>query len=89
VVETTALVQHRLGMTAVAALTRELLPVVSVEWVGEADHREAEAALLAAGRRQLSLVDAVSCVLMRRLGADSAFTFDPHFEREGFRAVGP
>ena len=89
VVETTALVQHRLGMTAVASLIRELLPVVSVEWVSEADHREAAAALLAAGRRQVSLVDAVSFVLMRRLGADVAFTFDPHFEGEGFRAVGP
>jgi predicted nucleic acid-binding protein len=76
-------------MTAAAALTRELLPVVSVEWVGEADHREAAAALLAAGRCLVSLVDAVSFVLMRRLGAESAFTIDPHFEREGFRAVGP
>jgi len=89
VVETTALVQHRLGLPAVAALTRELLPVVSVEWVSEADHREAAAALLAAGRRRVSLVDTVSFVLMRRLGAESAFTFDPHFEGEGFRAVGP
>jgi predicted nucleic acid-binding protein len=89
VVETTALVQHRLGMAAVADLTRALLPVVSVEWVSEADHREAATALLAAGRRQVSLVDNVSFVLMRRLGADSAFTFDPHFEGEGFRVVGP
>ena len=63
VVETTALVQHRLGMAAVAALTRELLPVVSVEWVSEADHREAAAGLLAAGRREVGLVDAVSFVL--------------------------
>lgn len=89
VVETTALVQHRLGMAAVSSLARELLPVVSVEWVTELDHREAAAALLAAGRRQVSLVDSVSFVLMRRLGTESAFTFDPHFESEGFRAVGP
>ena len=89
VLEATALVQHRLGMKAVAVLTREVLPVMAIEWVSEADHREATAALLAAGKRRLSLVDSVSFVLMRRLGIESAFAFDPDFEVEGFTPVAP
>jgi uncharacterized protein len=88
VVETTALVQHRLGMKAVAALTRDLLPVMSVDFVSEADHREAAAAHLAAGRRQVSLVDQVSFVVMRRIGSETAFAFDAHFDAEGFSTLG-
>jgi predicted nucleic acid-binding protein len=88
VVEATALAQHRLGMEAVAALVRDVLPVIGVEWVAETDHREAMAALLAAGRRHVSLVDSVSFVLMRRLGAETAFAFDVHFTSEGFRTIG-
>ena len=88
VVETTALVQHRLGMDAVAALLRDLLPVVVIEWVTEADHREAVASLLAAGRRSVSLVDCVSFVIMRRMGFERAFAFDANFPGEGFRTLG-
>jgi predicted nucleic acid-binding protein len=88
VVETTALTQDRLGMEAVAALVRDVLPVIGVEWVTERDHGEAVAALLAAGRRHVSLVDTVSFVLMRRLGAETVFAFDAHFANEGFRTIG-
>lgn len=88
VVETTALAQHRLGLEAVAVLVRDVLPVMHVEWVTESDHREALAALLAAGRRLVSLVDCVSFVLMHRLGVEVAFAFDVHFTQEGFRTLG-
>jgi uncharacterized protein len=88
VVESTALVQHRPGMDAVAALLRDLMPVVVIEWVTEADHREAMAALLAAGRRSVSLVDCVSFVIMRRMGFETAFAFGAHFPGEGFRTLG-
>lgn len=86
-VESTALVQHRLGLEAVRALHDDLLPTVAVEWVDERTHGQALAAVLAAGRREVSLVDRVSFELMRGLGIRRAFAFDEDFEREGFTVV--
>jgi len=84
VVETTAVVQHRLGVEAVRAFTGDLLPLVEVEFVDAGVHAAATAALLAAGRRHLSLVDCSSFELMRRAGADPVFGFDRHFSEQGF-----
>lgn len=86
-VEVFALVQARLGMAAVRALSDDLLPVVRTVWITEQDHRGAVQALLAADRQRLSLVDCSSFVVMRRLGLRVAFTFDEDFERQGFQAV--
>ncbi|HID83570.1 MAG TPA: PIN domain-containing protein [Anaerolineaceae bacterium] len=86
-VETFALVQHRLGIPAVRALQQDLLPVMTVRWVDAEVHQAAVAALLAAGRRDLSLVDCVSFELMRRHGWDMALTFDSDFHDQGFRCI--
>jgi len=87
VVEAFALVQSRFGMDAVRRLHEEILPPLTVEWVTEADHHAAVAAVLAADRRPLSLVDCASFEGMRRLGTQRAFAFDPHFEELGFEPV--
>ncbi len=42
---------------------------------------------VAAGRRQLSLVDCVSFEVMRRIGLNRAFCLDPHFEEQGFEVL--
>ncbi|MCC6365516.1 MAG: type II toxin-antitoxin system VapC family toxin [Bryobacterales bacterium] len=84
VVESCVLAQSRLGLAAVRAIHEELLPVMEVVWVDEATHSLAMAALLAAQRRRLSLVDCVSFAAMRRRGLQSAFAFDQHFIEEGF-----
>jgi predicted nucleic acid-binding protein len=42
------------------------------------------AALLAARRRKLSLVDCASFTVMRQAGARLAFAFDRHFTEEAF-----
>jgi len=88
-VETFALVQHRLGIKAARALQEDLVPVLTTEWVDPATHREALAALLAAGRRSLSLVDCTSFSTMRRLGLREAFAFDAHFAEQGFHLLLP
>lgn len=88
VVETTALLQRRLGTASVRAFTEGGLRVVHVEWVSRDDHAAALSALLAAGRRGLSLVDCTSFEVMRRLGVRRAFAFDPDFEAQGFEVVG-
>ena len=84
VVETTALVRHRLGMDAVRVLTAEVLPVLDVHWITEDDHLHAQNALLAAERRKLSLVDCSSFYVMRTRLLRIAFAFDPHFHQHGF-----
>ena len=84
VVECAALVQHRLGMQAASALHRQLLPLVRVVWVDEALHDRAVAALLAAGRREVSLVDWTSFELIRTYALETAFAFDAHFWEQGF-----
>src|SRR5437870_8465537 len=72
-VETYALAQSRLGLDAVRTFTEDVVPLLSVYWITEAEHRAAVAALLAANRRQLSLVDCTSFVVMRQLHLRAAF----------------
>jgi predicted nucleic acid-binding protein len=86
-VETSALVQHRLGMEAVRVLQEDVVPVLRVEWVDKNAHNAGVTALLIAARRQLSLVDCVSFDTMRRLGIRRAFTFDRHFIEQGFEHI--
>jgi predicted nucleic acid-binding protein len=87
VVETTALLQRRLGLEAVRRLVDDLLPLVEIAWVDEPTHVEAREALLAGGRRAVSLVDWVSFLVMRRHGVRRAFTFDDDFAVEGFEVL--
>lgn len=85
--ETFALVQARLGIDAVRGFSDDLLPLIRTAWVTQEDHRGAVQALLAADRRELSLVDCSSFLVMRKLGLESAFTFDEDFEDQGFKTV--
>jgi len=82
--ETHALVQHRLGIEAVRVLHEEILPVITVDWIDDRTHNEAVAAMLVAGQKDLSLVDCASFVTMRRLGLRRAFALDHHFREQGF-----
>ena len=87
-VETYALAHRRLGPAAVRVLADDLLPVAEVEFVGRDAHDRAIAAVVAANRRDLSLVDAVSFEVMRRRGISRAFAFDRHFAEAGFGPAG-
>ena len=86
-VETFALIQHRIGLEAVRELTRDVVPVLTVRWPGEEEHDSATAAVLAAGRRRLSLVDCTSFEVMKVLGIRRCFAFDPHFREQGFECL--
>jgi len=87
VLETTALIQNRLGLEAVSVFHEEVLPVIYQEWINPDLHQKAVMALLAARRRDVSLVDYTSFVLMRHLGIRTAFTFDLHFAEQGFETL--
>lgn len=88
-VETFALVQHRLGMPALRTLQEDVIPVLTVEWIGEGLHDKSVAAVLTSGRRALSLVDCSSFEIMRELGIGAAFAFDAHFSEQGFERIPP
>lgn len=85
--ETTALLQHRFGVDAVRLLESEILPVLEIRWIDQLLHTQALSALLAANRRNLSLVDCTSFDLMRQNGIKTVFTFDPHFREQGFNLI--
>jgi predicted nucleic acid-binding protein len=83
-VETTALLQHRYGLDAVRRFQNDVIPIMDVVWVDAELHREGAAAVLTAGRRELSLVDCTSFACMRGRGITRAFHFDRHFRTQGF-----
>jgi predicted nucleic acid-binding protein len=87
IVESSALLQSRLGLEALREFAADVLPIVDVHVVDEGQHRSAFHALLVAARRRLSLVDCASFECMRRAGLDRAFCFDPHFAEQGFSVV--
>lgn len=89
VLESCAVAQRRFGMAAVRVLLDEILPLVHVEWIQENDHAVGATALLAAGRRHLSLVDCVSFAVMRRLRVRQCLATDPHFAEQGFTQYSP
>ena len=86
-VETCALMQNRLGSTAIKAFQEDIVPVLNIEWVDKVVHYAAVAVVLSSKRKRLSLVDCVSFETMRLLGVTTAFTFDKHFMEQGFTCI--
>jgi predicted nucleic acid-binding protein len=86
-VETAALLQHRLGVPAVRAFHEDVCPLLAVDWVSQERHHAAMEALLVAGRKKLSLVDCTSFQIMRERAVQKAFCFDRHFREQGFEVL--
>lgn len=85
--ETYGLVAIRLShRVARAWLERNTLPV---ERVQDTDEEEAREILLTHDDKSFSYVDATSFALMERLDLETAFTFDPDFQRFGFTPLRP
>ena len=87
ILETTALLQHRFGIKALRLFESDILPVVEIAWVDETIQKQGMSALLAANRRNISLVDCTSFEIMRQMGFDKVLTFDPHFREQGFNVI--
>ncbi len=85
--ETIALAQRRHGMLFVHSFQLSAVPVLSIHWIDASIHATGVAALLAANRRQLSLVDCTSFQAMRQLGIDTVFAFDEHFAEQQFICI--
>lgn len=87
-VETAALVLRRVGVEGARQLVADVEPALGVVWVDASVHHAATAAMLASGRRSISLVDWTSFEIMRAHGIEAVFAFDEDFERQGFRVLG-
>jgi len=85
--ESSALLQRRLGLEAYRDFETQVVPLLHIEWIDEARHRSGVLATLSAGRRRLSLVDCVSFQVMRQAGVRTAFCFDDHFREQGFEVL--
>jgi uncharacterized protein len=81
--ESMALIQHRLGIRAARQFDEELMPVLRVHWIDAELHTTALKMVLAIGQRDLSLVDCTNIELMRRLGHRTIFAFDRRYPEQG------
>ena len=84
--ETYALLGHRIGIEAVAGLRNALEPLLDVVWVDRRLHERALDRVIGEGARK-SLVDVISFLVMDDRGIDAAFSFDSDFETAGFRRI--
>lgn len=87
IVETMAVLQHRGGLSVVRRFLGEFFPALQVHWIIEPEHTAAVDQLLATDRRQISLVDCTSFLMIRHLGCVTTFAFDPDFAVQGFTVI--
>ena len=83
-VESMALLQARLGLSAATKLAKDAASFV-VEWVDDDLHAVGVAELERTKKRQVSLVDHISFLVMKRRNVAMAFAFDPDFASAGFQ----
>jgi uncharacterized protein len=87
ILESIALLQKRFGLDKVRGFQGKLLPLIQIEWIDKNQHEAAIQAVFQENRSGLSLVDCTTFQTMRRLGIETAFTFDGHFREEGFKVI--
>jgi len=86
-VESFTLLQSRLGLSAAVQLQSKIAPLLEIEWINEQQHSNTVNQVLGANRRNLSLVDCSSFDTMRSRNIEKAFTFDKHFQEQGFTVI--
>lgn len=87
VVESSALVERRLGRSATRDLLERLVGQVRVVYIDESIHDAATSAYLASGTAGPSLVDFTSFEVMRRRGIRTALAVDRDFTDAGFEVI--
>ncbi|MGH8647350.1 MAG: type II toxin-antitoxin system VapC family toxin [Gammaproteobacteria bacterium] len=85
--ETSALLQHRIGLAALRAFHEDVLPLLTIDWVSPERHKAAVEAVLTANRKKLSIVDCTSFQTMRERAVRAAFCFDDDFKQQGFEPI--
>ncbi len=85
--ETTALLQSRLGFEAANLWYNDILSILQIQWINEFFQRQAFELWSDSGLRWLSMVDCVSFITMRHHHITKAFCFDEHFTEHGFEVI--
>ena len=83
-VETTALLQRRVGVDAVLEFHNKIQPLLDVIWVDDHWHEKAINRLITLNQKKVSLVDCLSFIIMEAREISTVFSFDNHFEKNGF-----
>ena len=83
-VETTALLQRRIGLAAARDLNSRIIPLLNIIWTDKEWYGRAVQRLFLEGRKDLSLVDCLSFEIMDAYDIPAAFAFDKHFDEIGF-----
>ena len=86
-VESTALLQRRVGLQAVHDFNTKIVPLLDVIWTDARWHARAVERLLAQSDKNLSLVDCLSFEIMEARDISTAYTFDKHFAEHGFQVT--
>lgn len=88
VLESSAVMQRKLGIEPALKFLTDIVDLATIHWVSQEDHERAVYRLGQRHRRNLSLVDCVSFVLMETYGSTTAFAYDSDFQTEGFELIG-
>ena len=83
VLESAALIQRRLGLDAALTFLKDTR-LLKIHWITQEDHMEAVDLLTERIRRNLSLVDCMSFVVMKQHSVTTALVYDSDFQAEGF-----
>lgn len=85
--ETSALLQNRIGIPALRTFHEDVEPLLRVVWITGDRHTSGVEAALAASRKRLGVVDCISFQVMRESAVETAFSFDRHFTEQGFTTI--
>ena len=88
ILETVALIQRRIGLTAAIAFQHDAQRYLKIYWITEADNERAVRRWTERNTRRLNLVDCMSFVVMEMYGCTTTFAYDSDFETEGFQLIG-
>ena len=88
ILESAAVMQRKVGIQPALDFLTEIGDSAIVHWVTQEDHERAVYRLGQRHRRNLSLVDCMSFVVMEMYECTTAFAYDSDFETEGFELVG-
>jgi len=88
ILESTALIQRRLGYEAIFDFSENLIPIFDdIIWIDDKLHFRGMSKLKLEKRRDLSLVDCISFEIILNNRIDKVFAFDKHFIEKGFEML--